>query len=190
MGSAVANAVLFLPDFFSWDSNSLCMIYPSSPGLLQLEWLCTTTPCKPSLPASLCIRISETLFSGGLGVSSYPAAASLPLWSHLFACLFSHILYISVIFVWCCSPVSLQNWKTICFFLIFTLGNEGSEQECDLFNVNKDSSALVSNLYFLPKVSTFNKISLHFDFSIFLINEKPTLRGKLELACSLTGQCS
>lgn len=86
--------------------------------------------------------------------------------------------------------LSISSTKKLSFFLIFKLGNGGSEQECDLFNVNKDSSALVSNLYFLPKVSTFNKISLQFDFSILLINEKPTLRGKLELACSLTGQCS
>lgn len=102
---------------------------------------------------------------------------------------YSYFIHISN-FLQCCSHISLQNWKTIWFILIFKLGNWCSGQECDLVNVNKDSSALVCNLYFLPRLSTFNKINLYFDFSIFLINEKLSLRGELELTCSLSGQCS
>lgn len=183
-GSAVANPGFFLPDFFSWDSNALCMIYPPFPGLLQQEGLCITFPWKTSLPASLCVRIFRG--SGCILLHSWCFSRSVV----ASVCLsFTHALYTSVFFFQCCSHISLQKWKTTWFIFFFKLGNWGSGQECNLFNVNKDSGALVSNLYFLPRLS-FNKINLYFDFSIFLINEKPSLRGKLELTCSLTGQCS
>lgn len=79
MGSAVANSGFFLPVFSSREINSLRMeIYLSSPGLLQPDWLCVTSPCKPSLPASLCIRISDSLFSGDLGVSPLPSCCFSP----------------------------------------------------------------------------------------------------------------
>lgn len=191
MSSAVANPVLFLPDFFSWDSNSVCI--RDLPIFSRTSAAGVAVHHLPLQTFSTCLTVHEDFWHP---VFRRPACILHP--SCCFSpsvvspvCLsFTHTLYTSIIFVQCCSPVSLQNWKTIWFIPISKFGNWGSEQEWYLFNVNKDPGALVSNLCFLPKLSTFNKMNLYFDFSIFLINEKPTLRGKLELTCSLTGQCS
>ena len=70
--------------------------------------------------------------------------------------------FCSVLFS-CQSP----ELKSYLVYPYFRLGNWGSEQGCDLFNITQDPGDLVSHLCFLSKLSTFNKMSLYFDFSIY-----------------------
>lgn len=143
--------------------------------------------CSNAIMVSVCSQAPESASSVQASPSLF--VSSLHSRSYLFAFFSPHILNKSIIFVQYCSLVSLQSWRAFCFIPVFKLGNWGSEQRCDLFNISQDPCALVNHLCFSPSSHLLIKWVFAFT-SILIINEKATLRERLKLPWSLTGQCS